>query len=85
MFENCQCLYRRDVSKEELTIGFKRMLNNEKLIEILDIVWDYETADEVLYQQLFEELKESVPLMHDYIDVFFRLSDDIENHFVLHS
>ena len=54
------------------------MQNNEKLIKILDIVRDYETSDEVLYEKLFEELKESAPVMHDYIDVFFRLSDDVE-------
>ena len=40
---------------------------------------DYETPNEVLYQQFFEDLKKSVPIMNDYTDVFFRISDDIGN------
>ena len=37
------------------------------------------TTIEVLCQQVFEDLKKSIPLMYDYIDVFFRISDDIDN------
>ena len=40
----------------------------------MNILQDYEAPDNVLHQQLFEELKYSVPLLCDYIDVFFRLN-----------
>ena len=43
------------------------------MIAILNILQDYEVPDKVLDQQLFEELKYSVPLMYDYM--FFRLND----------
>ena len=51
VFEKFQCLYHWDISGDELSIGFKKMHNNEKLIKILDIVQDYETSDEVLYKK----------------------------------
>ena len=48
-FQSCYC---PDISREELSKSLEKMHKNEKLREILVIVRDYETPDEVLYQQL---------------------------------
>ena len=70
LFEKFQSFCHPETSKEGLSKCVERVHQNENFFNIFQ---DYEATDKVLHQQLFNELKCSVPLIYDYIDVFFSL------------
>ena len=73
LFEEFQATFIETASKVELSKGVEEMRSNVNLVNIMETLQYYELPDKVLTKNL-GEFREHVPLMNDYLDVFFKLS-----------
>ena len=61
------------MSKEVLSLGLKGCGYDDLMI-LLETLQDYEISDEILREKLVREFRKSIPVMYNYMDVFFKLS-----------
>ena len=62
-----------ETPKKSLLSGVDKLHKNKNLLDIFEIVCDYEAAAEVLFQKLFVGQKGKLGGMSDYVDASFRL------------
>ena len=65
--------FDNDTPRAALLKGLGDLHKNKSLLDILEIVCDYETPKDVLFQKLFVDRKDKHGRMFDFIDVSFRL------------
>ena len=65
--------FDNDTPRAALLKGLGDLHKNKSLLDILEIVCDYETPKDVLFQKLFVDRKDKPGKMFDFIDVSFRL------------
>ena len=65
--------FDNDTPRAALLKGLGDLHKNKSLLDILEIVCDYETPKDVLFQKLFVDCKDKHGRMFDFIDVSFRL------------
>ena len=73
LFYQFAASFNNESPKEALLAGLSDMHQNKSLRDILDIVWDFEAEESVLFQKLFVDRKNQMGIMFDCIGVSFRL------------
>jgi hypothetical protein len=74
VFEPFEATYRDTTSKEELLLALKLLHDNSNLLNILEMLQDYELPDEVLKEKMLGEFRVHVPTMYNYLGVLFKIT-----------
>ena len=73
LFDQLVASFNGGCPKEALLYVLSEMHKNDGLLEILEIVQDFEADEDVLFQKLFLDRIKQVDIMFNYIDDSFRL------------
>ena len=74
LFDQFEASFTNERPREALVFGLSEMHKKINLLEILEIVQDYEADEDEIFKKLFIDRKEQVGIMFIYIDVSFRIA-----------